>query len=449
MKLFNEFPSISAHEWEQKIIKDLQLSSIQELIWHTPEGIDVRPFYTRDHRTEHDRSVLFYHHEWDIVQFLPSQEHSEKELNEYLLKSLNGGASGIRMSFYQDKNFSEIFNNISLPHIYSQFDISFDAYSILDYLKDTYNSVNEYTHQKQCFINIDPIFLFEKYGEWHDQSDKDFEILKELNHIPVNGTLYKESGSNVVQELAYTLAHLQEYLYYLDHHQYLHRYKNIHCTISVGNSYFTEIARLRALRILIQHLLSEYRHTADIHIHAQTTLINKSYLDLHNNLIRTTTEAMSAILGGANSISIHPFDYPFDRVSDFSLRMARNQLIIMKEESYFNKVADPVKGSYYIENYTQSIVDKAYQKFLEIEERGGLITLLEKNIIQKEIHESFNQQMQEYLTNKSILIGVNKYPNPNDKNKKSTYYTLNSDLHSKFEKLCYRRYAEHFEKQLS
>lgn len=447
MNLFSDFQSVSAKQWEEKIIQDLKISSIDELIWHTTEGLDIRPFYNKEHLKNIHLFPLFYHHKWEIVQFAPAHLHQEEELNEYLLKSLNGGASGITMNFYQQKNFSEIFNNISLPHIYSSFNISFDALSLLDYLKDIYHSTNPFTQQKNCFINIDPIFLFEKFGEWHQQANKDFEILLQLNHIPVNGTLYKESGANVIQELSYILAHLNEYLYYLEQKKVLKNYTTIHITVSVGGSYFTEIAKFRALRILVNHLLSEYHHLADIHIHAQTTLINKSYLDIYNNLIRTTTEAMSAIFGGANSISVYPFDYPFNKVSDFSLRMARNQLLIMKEESYLDKTAEVTHGSFYIENYTHLLAEKAYQKFLEIEKQNGLITLLEKNIIQSEINKSFENELQEYITNKKVLIGVTKYSNANDKKQEQFHYSLNPSFTSKFEKLTYKRFAEYFEKQ--
>ncbi len=448
MKLFDEFQNISAQHWEEKIIKELKISSIDELMWHTNEGVTIRPFYT----TEHLRNIstriqpLFYHNNWEIVQFLPFTSHSSEEsLNEYLLKALNGGASGITMNFFESKNYSEIFNNISLPHIYSHFNISYDAIDVFDYLKEVYHSNNALSQEKNCFINIDPIFLFEKYGEWHESFNKDCEVLLKLNHIPVNASLYKESGANVIQEITFSLLHLHEYFYYLEQKNVLKNYSTIHLIVSIGNSFFTEISKLRALRLLVSHLLSEYHHSARIHIHAETTLTNKSYLDIHNSMIRTATEAISAILGGANSISIFPFDYPFNEISDFSLRMARNQLLIMREESYFNKIADTTKGNYYVENYTQILIEKSYQRFLEIEKQGGLVHLLEQNIIQSEINTSYEEQLNKYLNNEAILIGVNKYPNHQDSKKQNFYYPLNHFNTSKFEKLQYKRFAEYFE----
>lgn len=447
MKLFDEFQPVSAKQWEEKINKDLKITSIDELMWHTPEGIAIRPFYTAEHLKNLDVKPFPSPKNWEIVQYIPAFQHTSEEINEYIIKSLNGGVSGICLEFYKKYDFSKCFNNVSLPHLYSNFQISFDALDILYNLKDTYFSINEYTQSKNCFINIDPIYLFEKFGEWHLSQIKDFEILFELNHIPVNSVLYKESGANVVQELAYTLAHLNEYLYFLEEKNKLSNYKNIHIHISVGNSFFTEIARIRALRILVQHLLKEYKHNAQIHIHAQTTLLNKSYLDIYNNLIRTTTETMSAIFGGANSISSLPFDFPFNEISDFSLRMARNQLLIMKEESYLNKTTDVVRGNFYIENYTYQLIDKAYSKFLEIEKQNGLIALLEKNSVQDEIQQSFETQLKKYIEQKEILIGINKYPNPNAKTKTQLFYTLNPSSTSSVKPLYFKRYTEYFELQ--
>jgi methylmalonyl-CoA mutase len=446
MKLLEEFKPMSAKEWEEKILKDLKCSSIQELMWQTPEGIELRPFYNHEHFNQIPHQYLHHTPDFDIVQYIPTFTHSPEEINENIIKSLNGGASGIYLEFYQKYNFSECFNNISLPHIYSNIHISFDALDLLYTYKDTYLQENEYTKTKNCYIHIDPIYLFEKFGEWHETQQKDFEILFELNHIPVNAVLYKENGAHAAQELAYTLAHLNEYLLFLEEKQKLYQYKYIHINISVGNSFFTEISKLRALRILIQHLLQEYQHHAHIHIHAQTSLINKSYLDIYNNLIRTTTEAMSAIFGGANTISVLPFDFPFNKISDFSLRMARNQLIIMKEESYLNKTVETTAGSFYVENYTHQLVQAAYNNFLSIEQQNGLISLLENNIIQSEIRQSFDAQLKKYVENKEILIGVNKYPHPQQEKKSNVYYQLNpTTITTNVQPLKYQRFAEYFE----
>jgi methylmalonyl-CoA mutase len=446
MKLFSEFQPVSAKEWEEKILKDLKITSIQELFWHTPEGLDIRPFYNQEHIQNLTITPTYHHQNWEITQFIPTENHSAAELNEHLIKSLNGGATGIALNFFHPIHYSEVFNNISLPHIYSNIHISFDTFDILEKYKDIYLSNNEFTQQKNCFINIDPIFLYTYFGEWHLFQEKDFEILHHLNHIPVNASLYKESGCNVIQELAYTLAHLNEYLFYLDTKNQLSKYKDIHLQLSIGYSFFTEIAKFKSLRILVHHLLKEYNHTANVHIHAQTTLLNKSYLDIYNNIIRTTTESMSAIFGGANSISILPFDYPFNKISDFSLRMARNQLIIMREESYLNKTAETTLGSFYIENYTQALVEKAYHQFLEIEKQQGLIPLLENGVIQQDIQNSFEKQLKEYIDNKKILIGINKYPSPNQEKKNQFYYSLQHS--STPNALKYKRLAEYFENQI-
>jgi methylmalonyl-CoA mutase len=158
-KLFSEFQPVSAKEWEEKILKDLKITSIQELFWHTPEGLDIRPFYNQEHIQNLTITPIYHHQNWEITQFIPTENHSAAELNEHLIKSLNGGATGIALNFFHPIHYSEVFNNISLPHIYSNIHISFDNFDLLEKYKDIYLSNNEFTQQKNCFINIDPIFF--------------------------------------------------------------------------------------------------------------------------------------------------------------------------------------------------------------------------------------------------------------------------------------------------
>ena len=184
--------------------------------------------------------------------------------------------------------------------------------------------------------------------------------------------------------------------------------------MSVGGDFFMEIAKLRALRKLVDFLLIQYSIKADIHIHAKTTSINKSVIDSYTNMLRSTTEAMSASIGGANSILVLPFDVEFNAQNDFSSRMARNQQLILKDESYLNVVADMAAGSYYIETLTETICEKAWEQFKVIESKGGLLACLKSNYIQETISKDAETLIQQFKEGKLVLVGVNKFQNKNE-----------------------------------
>lgn len=440
MKLFEEFLPANAQQWENQILKDLKLQSINALLWHTEEGIALRPFYTSENTNK--TYPVSYSLPFEIVQYIP-QPHKASEKNKMIIEALNGGASGIYLECFEKDDISAIMDNVSLLHIYSNIQLSFDTLYILDELSEIIFQKNPYTKKHNCFVNIDPIYLFEKYGRWHISYEKDFEALLHTPYVSINASLYKESGGNIIQELSYTLAHLNEYLLYIEKQHHLKNIEAIHFTISIGHSFFREIAKLRALRHLVNAVCKEYNISPSIHIHAQTALMNKSYMDIYNNLVRTSLESASAIFGGADSIHVFPFDFPFKKASDFSMRLSRNQLLLHKYESYFDKVADVASGSYFIEHLTEEYLEKAYQKFIDIEKEGGMVALLESGKLKSELKHSWDLFIEKMNKNEFVLIGVNQFSNPKDEPVLKNYYDYNlSDyLHCK-------RWAEKFERTI-
>ena len=216
----------------------------------------------------------------------------------------------------------------------------------------------------------------------------------------------------MVQQLAYTLAHINEYFNRISAIN-----QPITIEVAVGTNYFFEIAKLRALRLLFKTLAKEYNHDFDCHIIAIPTKRNKTIYDYNVNMLRTTTECMSAILGGANAVSNLAYDAIYHKNNEFGDRISRNQLLILKEESYFDKVNNPSDGAYYIESLTEQLAEKALELFKEIEANGGFITQLIEGTIQRKISESAQKEQELFNSGKEILLGTNKYPNPNDKMK--------------------------------
>jgi methylmalonyl-CoA mutase len=441
-KLFSEFSPATSAQWKEKIIKDLKGIDFEQLVWNTPNGFKVNPFYTPEDLKEAP-SPLFSHNDWDICEQITVTD--EKSANDRALRALEGGASGLCFYIHQKIDTAQLLKGISLEHIYSQFFISNDALHVLKDLQNHYGKTNEHDGKVKCFVNIDPLCLYSYYGEWHENKEKDLSVLDQLKHIPVNVSLYQEAGSNTVNELAIGLAHLNEYFNYLSEKKNL-KNQPLHFIFSVGSDFFTEIAKFRAFRKLAALLMEQYSVTLPVHIHVQTSLINKSALDAYTNMLRTTTEAMSAVIGGCDSLAVLPFNEQFEVTSDFSSRISRNQQHILKEESYLNKVADMASGSYYIETLTEELCEHAWERFKEIEAKGGFMSCLESNFIQDLIAKDADYFKQQVKEGKMILVGVNKFQNPKETLKDLPSFVGGENDKTKIKSIRPIRLSEPFEK---
>jgi len=187
--------------------------------------------------------------------------------------------------------------------------------------------------------------------------------------------------------------------------------------IAVGTNYFFEIAKLRAIRLLFDTIAREYNQNWNCHLLVKPTKRNKTLYDYNVNMLRTTTECMSAILGGADTITNLPYDALYHKDNEFGDRIARNQLLILKNESYFDKVNNPSDGSYYIESLTQQLADKALTLFKDIEANGGFLKQLNEGIIKRKIQESADKEQDLFDNGKEILLGTNKHANKDDRMK--------------------------------
>ena len=230
--------------------------------------------------------------------------------------------------------------------------------------------------------------------------------------ISINAALYQNAGANMVQQLAYSLGQANEYFNRIETIN-----KPIVFEVAVGTNYFFEIAKLRALRLLFALIAKEYNHNLECNIIVSPTKRNKTLYDYNINMLRTTTECMSAIIGGADAIANLPYDALYHKDNEFGDRIARNQLLILKNESYFDKVNNPADGSYYIENLTNQLAEKALVLFKDIEANGGFLKQLNDGIIKRKIKESADAAQELFDTGKEILLGTNKHPNKQDKMK--------------------------------
>lgn len=413
--LFNEYKSVSAKAWKQKIQLDLKGDDYNEaLIWNSPEGIDVKPFYHADEFKSLPETSTTKATSWKIYQtiYVSNVEHA----NIKTIDVLNRGADSIKF-IVPTKNISidKLLKDIDLTSTPIHFELQFLSE---EFIKKTINiSSNSKIH-----LNIDIIGNLAKTGNWYYNLNKDHEILESIvlnsaslqSILSIDVSLYQNAGANMVQQLAYGLAHANEYL----NHFGKKVVNQINFNVSIGTNYFFEIAKLRALQLLWKTLASEYsENVSTCHIYATPTKRNKTIYDYNTNMLRTTTECMSAILGGAHTISNLPYDSVYHKDNEFGERISRNQLLILKHESYFNKVNNPADGSYYIENLTHQMAEKSLALFKNIEANGGFLKQLKEGIIQRKIKESAIKEQKLFNNNEEILLGTNKHPNPTDKMK--------------------------------
>ena len=409
--LFDDFNPVTSKQWKQQIQYELKGADYNEtLVWESPEGIKVKPFYHID-EFENPITVSEKTAPFKVTQDIFVHD-LEKSVNR-ALETLNRGAESIRFTI-EDENLdvAKLLEKLPLETTTVYFHLSFLS---IDFVKkiDTI-AKNRNAH---IFVQIDSIGKLAKEGNWHSNLDSDFDTLntisiscQNINFLSIDGSLYQNAGATIVQQIAYSLAHANEYFNRLATIS-----RPIVFQIAVGTNYFFEIAKLRALRVLFDLLSKEYDHNLGCHILAIPTKRNKTLYDYNVNMLRTTTECMSAILGGADAVSNLAYDALYHKDNEFGDRISRNQLLVLKHESYFDKVGNPADGSYYIENLTQQLAEKALALFKDIEANGGLITQLIEGTIQRKIQESAAKEQELFDSGKEILLGTNKYPNKNDR----------------------------------
>ena len=406
--LFDEFEPVSAATWKQKIQVDLKGADYNDtLLSKTDEGITIKPFYTKEDRS--NTTIQLPIEGFNICQTIFIDD--EKIANSLALDALKRGANSIQFKA------SKSFNPKPLLKGFPGKTILYFKLSFLD--SNFITELSDFCDDNNTFIQTDIIGNLAESGNWFINLTEDHNQLKQIvekanNCITISADLYQNAGANCTQQLAYALAHANEYLNHFG--------KDIASKISfnfaVGSNYFFEIAKLRAFRILWNSLLNEYdapNQTA--HIFTQPSLRNKTLYDYNVNMLRTTSECMSGILGGSNTISNVSYDEIYHKSNEFGERISRNQLLILQQESYFQEGQTFANGAYYIESITNQLAEKALALFKNIEKAGGFLKQLKEGTIQRKINESAAKEEDNFKANKTVLLGTNLQINTADKMK--------------------------------
>ncbi len=413
--LFEEFDAFSAKAWKQQIQFDLKGADYNKtLVWESPESIPVKPFYHADDLNGKHIAEIAPITKWSIGQNIYAG--NAKKANAKALDILARGADSLSFIIPTGEiQIDALLQNIDLGNTPIYFEMQFLSFEYIKQIRDYIGS------KKAClYLDIDIIGNLASTGNWFQNIDKDHETLSTLLNEDLNSSaikilgidvsLYQNAGANRVQQLAYAMAHVNEYLNFIKNNASKPP-KEIVFKVAVDTNYFFEIAKLRALRLLWNTLAIKYGFDTNCHIVATPTHRNKTVYDHNINLLRTTTECMSAILGGANTIYNLAYDGIFHKDNEFAARIARNQLLIIREESYFKQVCNPSDGSYYIERLTEQMAEKALTLFKNIETGGGFLRQLKTHNIQKKIKESAQKEQNQFNKNEKILVGSNDYIN--------------------------------------
>ena len=444
-KLFNEFAPIPTEKWEEIINKDLKGADYEKkLVWRTNEGFKVRPYYRAENLVDlnyldvmpaefpYTRGTKADSNDWEIVQNVT--ETDPAKANEVALASIKGGATMISFTMQgvkTAKDLATLLAGLDLTKVGVQF--TRPQGRAVQLTKD-FIAYLEANHIDKAAVKggiaYDGISCCLRHGKFPTSEkaamDTAIELVNLTADMPnfkvvnVRGIQMHNGGATIVQELGYTLGIANEYLAYATSNGLTveQMAKKMEVTLSIASNYFMEIAKLRAFRLLWATMVSQYQPKCDcackVRINSVASSWNKTLYDPYVNMLRTTTEGMAASLGGADTIALQPFDVAFKHDDDFSRRISRNVQIILKEESYFNKVVDPAAGSYYIENLTDSLAEYAWKQFQEVEAQGGIIKLILSGEVKKAIEESCNKRNMDIATRKYILLGTNQYPNINE-----------------------------------
>ncbi len=444
-KLFAEFPAVSTEAWEAAIAVDLKGADYErKLVWRTTEGFNLRPYY-RAENLEGLETLGTQAGEFPYLRGVSGDNNwlthqtiavsCPKAANETALKMLNAGVDSLGFCLSEPltaEALDTLLAGIVLPAV----ELTFcgkgagQAVALVLAKAEKDGVAKDELHVNFC---IDPIVKhLSQKGEWCDDCQggacisKLAELVKataEYKHVRVvnvSANVFSDCGSTIVEELGFGLSVAHEYLVRLMEAGLTvdQAARKIRLTFAVTSNYFMEMAKFRAVRLLWANIVKQYEPACDCSckafVHARTSAWNQTVYDPYVNMLRGTTEAMSATIAGVHSLEVLPFDHSYTAPTEFSERIARNQSLLLKHESHFDQVIDPAGGSYYIETLTKTIAEEAWKLFLEVEDKGGYVAAFESGYVVERVKASAAAKDKAIATRRQILLGANQYPNFNE-----------------------------------
>lgn len=443
-KLFSDFTAPTRQEWIDKINVDLKGADYQKkMVWRTNEGFNMEPFYRKEDlegmtqinslpgQFPYLRGNKKDNNQWYVRQNIKAAD--PKEANAKALDILNKGVTSLGFKI-PAKELDAAYLDTLLEGIQAEaVELNFSTcqghtLKLAQLLADYFTRKGYDADKLVGSINFDPIEKILTKGKNTTALLENIpEIVKAMSAFPhyrcigVNADTLCNNGAYVYQELGYALAWGNEYLNQMTEAGIPadQAAKSIKFNLGIGGVYFMEIAKFRAARMLWAHIVKKYNPQCDcackMYVNATTTTYNMTIFDSYVNMLRSQTETMSAALANVDAIVVTPFDAPYETPTEFAERIARNQQLLLQEESHFDKIVDVAGGSYFIEKLTQSLAEEAWKLFLAIEEEGGFLAAAEAGTIQNTINETNATRHANAGKRKEFLLGTNQFPNFNEK----------------------------------
>ena len=451
LNMLAEFPAISAKTWKEKIVADLKGADFdKKLVWRTSEGFNVQPYYRQEDlkglKTTVSAPGQFPYvrgtkttNEWAIRQNICATKNARKA-NAKALDILNKGVNSLGICLDAEKisyrYIKTLLEGIKLDAVALNFNVcACKAPELANILVRLVGRSGYAFNAVKGTINVDPIknmllkgkpLSREQVAEKIVATVKAAKTLVNFRVVGVNSVVLNNSGAYCAQELAYALAWGAEYMTMMTEAglpNYLAA-REIRFNMGIGGNYFMELAKFRAARLLWAKIVEAYKapiftaalkEAAKMNVSAETSRFNMTIFDAYVNMLRTQTETMSAALAGVDEIVVTPFDATYEEPTEFAERIARNQQLLLKEESHFDKVVDPAAGSYYIENLTNAIAEEAWKQFLAIQEEGGMYEMVAAGKVQEAMAANLKTRLADVAKRKEVLLGSNQFPNFTEK----------------------------------
>ncbi len=437
-KLFNEFRPVSSEEWKNKIIEDLKGADYdKKMIWRTAEGFNVKPFYRKEDlpagcsdempgKFPFTRGNSKENH-WLVRQDIDIADAAEAntKAKKIIAEGVESVSFKVRGRLVTPEYIPTLLAGIDAEKVELNFNccvskvVEFTTLLVEYYrqrgfsLENIRGSVNYDPIEKELFAGK----VLENCTEVMKALIEATSAMPEFRCIGVNSGRLNNAGAYIAQELGYALAWGNEYLTAMTEAGIPVDIaaRNIKFNMGISSNFFMEIAKFRAARMLWAKIVEQYspacKCACRMIVHAETSQFNLTLFDSYVNMLRTQTEAMSAAIAGVGSITVTPYDTVYEEPTEFAMRIAKNQQLILKHESHLDKVADPAGGSYYIESLTASIATEAWKLFLAIENGGGFHKAVKEGKVQADIEATGNSRRTALAKRKEILLGTNQYPN--------------------------------------
>ena len=418
-KLFQDFTPVTKQQWIDKVTLDLKGEDFNKLVWKNLNGLTFQPFYTIDDKV--DFLAGTGENSQALINFRTIPVTNVEKANNEALLAIKEGMTGLVFDFKETVSLEQLFKGIDLNTIAVSLVVESETQAVVDGFFEYAEKNLTSKKNLKGYLDLGILTKYVTKGSLNSAAlDAVVKFINKSSSYPnfkaltISGTPFLDSGSNQVQEVAYTLNAL---VFVAD--GCLNRgvseeviFNNLAIQLGIASEFFIEIGKFRAFHSLLKLIAKKYRVTEfNPLMTAKTSVWSKSVTDAHTNMLRATTETMSAILGNVDGVLIDPYDKEFKAPTDFSSRIAGNISTILREESYLGKVANPVDGAYYIEEITTKIAEKSLELFKEIEQYGGFYQAFENEVIQKQISEIRQEKIKLISQRRLPMVGVNKYPN--------------------------------------